>query len=53
MEERILCLHRCHPLLHIIDDEHVNGLVEVYEVVNLIAQLGVGILYLEESGADV
>ena len=33
MEKSILRFRSCHPFLHIIHDEHINGLIEGYEIV--------------------
>lgn len=49
MEECLLCLWCCHPFLHIIDDEHVDGLIECDEVVDVVLQTGISKLYLECS----
>ena len=53
VEESILCPCSCHPFLYIIYNEHVDGLVEGYEVILLTLVGGVGKLQLEGPGADV
>ena len=53
MEEGSYCpLCRC-PLLHVIDNQYINGLVEVDEVVDGVASAGVGELHLEQAGRDI
>jgi len=37
------------PFLHIVDDEHVNGLVETDEIVDSILSAGISELHLEEA----
>ena len=53
VEESILSLHSCCPLLNIIDDKHVDGLVETDEIVKRIRQYSISILNLEKTCADV
>ena len=53
VEERLLRLVEAYPLLNVIDDEHVDGLVEMDEVVERVLAHGVGVLHLEEACADV
>ena len=53
MEERCHgLLSRC-PFLHIVDDEHVDGLIEMDEVVDGILAAGITELHLEEAGRHV
>ena len=53
VEEGELRLLLSGKLLHIVDDEHVDALVEADEVVDLLLQVGVDELYLEQVGGDV
>ena len=53
MEESIERLGRVHPLLDIIDDQHIDALVEVNEVVGGIVTHGVGVLHLKETCRDI
>ena len=53
MEECVLCAFRRHPLLDIIDDEQVDGLVEADEIVDSVLAYRIGILYLKETSADI
>ena len=53
VEEGILCAGRRQPFLNVIHDEHVDGLVEIDEVVHLIGLHGIGILHLEQARADI
>ena len=48
VEERVLRSGFVFPLLNIIDNQHVNGLIEQDEVVDSVAPYGVGVLYFEE-----
>ena len=41
------------PLLHVVDDQHVDGLIEIDEVVDRVLTAGIGELHLEQTGADV
>ena len=41
------------PLLHIIDNQHIDGLIEVDEVVDRILSTGIGKLHLEQTGTDI
>ena len=53
MEESILSLRGGHPFLNIIDNENVDGLVEIDEIVSRILQHAVGILNLEQPRRDI
>ena len=53
MEEGVLCALLVFPLLNVVDNQNVDGLVEVDEVVDCVAQYGVGVLHLKQSGADI
>ena len=53
MEERVEGSRRGSPLLNIIDYQHVDGLVEVDEVVGRVATYGVGELHLEQARRDI
>ena len=53
MEERVLRAFGGDPFLDVVDDEEVDGLVELDEVVNGVLPCGIDILYLEEACADV
>ena len=53
MEERCdRLLSRC-PLLHVIDNQHINCLIEVDKVIDRILSAGIGKLHLEQTGADI
>lgn len=49
MEEGVECPRRSSPLLYVIDDEHVDGLVEIDEIVGRVATHGISVLHLEEA----
>ena len=53
MEERVECLGGVHPLLDVIDDQHVDTLVEVDEVVGCVMTHRVSELHLEQTGRDI
>ena len=53
VEERPLRTLLANPLLDIVNDQQVDGLVEVYKIVERIFPHGVCILQFEESGADI
>ena len=53
MEERVECLGGVHPLLNVVDDQHIDALVEVDEVVCRVMTHGVGELHLEQTGRDI
>ena len=53
VEERLLGFRCRHPFLYVIHNQHVDGLVEVDEVICTVLQHGVGVLHLEQSCADV
>ena len=53
MEESIECFWRIHPLLNIIDNEHVDTLIEVDKIVRGILTYRIGELYLEQTGTDI
>ena len=53
VEERLLRLRSRHPFLYVVDDEHVDCLVEIDEVVRTVLKYGVGVLHLEKPCADV
>ena len=53
MEEGVLGARLALPLLYVVDDEHVDGLVEEDEVVDGLAHHGIGVLYLKESCAHI
>ena len=53
VEEGVLGARLALPLLYVVDDEHVDGLVEEDEVVDGLAHHGIGVLYLKESCAHV
>ena len=53
MEESVLCLWCANPFLNIIDDKHVDGLIEANEIVGRILQHRIGILHLKQSCADI
>ena len=53
MEERVKRLGGVHPLLDVIDDQHIDGLVEVDEVVGGVMTHRVGELHLEQTGRDI
>ena len=53
VEKCILCFGCCNPFLYVVDDKHVDCLIEVYEVVCCVVQHGAGVLHLEEACRDV
>ena len=53
MEESILSPWGSHPLLYIIDNEHVDGLVEVDEIIEGVESHGIGVLHLEKPSTDI
>ena len=53
MEERVERLGGVHPLLNIINNQHVDALIEVDEVVGRVMTHRVGKLHLEQAGRDV
>ena len=48
MEEGVLCLLHTNKLLNIVNDEHINALIEIDKVVNRILAHRVSILHLKE-----
>ena len=53
MEKRVKRLGGVHPLLDVIDDQHIDGLVEVDEVVGGVMTHRVGELHLEQTGRNI
>ena len=53
VEERSHRLLGCCPLLHIVNYQHINALVEVDEIVDGILPAGIGKLHLEEAGRHI
>ena len=53
MEECVLCALLVLPLLYIVNNQHIDGLVEVDKVVYLVLYLGRGVLHLEGASAEV
>lgn len=53
MEESVLSLGSCHPLLNIIHYQDIDCLIEINEVVGRIMQYGIGVLYLEQACRNV
>ena len=53
VEERVLRAFSRDPLLHIVNDEQVNGLVELDEIIDGVLPGGIDILHLEQAGTDV
>ncbi len=53
VEERQLSLLSSHPLLNIIDYQHIDGLIEIDEVVGGIMQHRTRILHLEQARTDI
>ena len=53
VEEGVLCTLLVFPLLYVVNYQNVDGLIEVDEVVDSVAQHGIGVLHLKQSGADV
>ena len=53
VEECLLCALLANPLLNIVDDEQVDGLVEMHKVVERVLAYRVGVLQFEEAGADI
>ena len=53
MEERSHCPLGCSPLLNIVHDQHIDGLVEIDEVVHRILTAGIGKLHLEQTCTDI
>ena len=48
MEEGVLCLQFSTQFLHVVDDQHVNLLIEGDEVVRLVLPHGISILNREQ-----
>lgn len=53
VEECVLGFRFADELLYVVDDEHVDALVEVDEVVGLLGLDGIGVLQQEDVGGDV
>ena len=53
MEECVLRLRSRYPFLNIIDDEHIDGLIEMDEIVDGTLPCCIDELYLEKSCTDV
>ena len=53
MEEGVKRLRGCHPLLNVIDYQHVDGLVELDEVIDGILPHRIGVLHLEQTCRDI
>ena len=53
MEEGVQRLRRVSPLLNVIDNQHIDGLIEVDEVVGGVLAHGVSELHLEETRTDI
>ena len=53
MEESVLCLGYTSKFLNIINNEHVNGLVEVYEVIEVVGTYRIGVLHLKQMSRNV
>ena len=53
VEESVLCFRCTHPLLDIIHDEHVYGLVEADEIVERVFQYCIGVLHLEKTRRNI
>ena len=53
VEECVLCFGFACKFLYVVDDKYVDALVEIEEIVALIAQYGIGVLHLEEVCRDV
>ena len=53
VEECVLCLRRVDPFLDVINDEHVDRLVERNEIIEMILNDSIGELHLEKTGADI
>ena len=53
VEEGIQSLGRINPFLNIINNQHVNGLIEVNEIIRGILTHRVRELYLEQTGRDI
>lgn len=53
MEECVLCLCETCKLLNIINNEHINALVEVYEVISRIVSYRVCVLNLKQMSRYV
>lgn len=53
VEHAVLRFRGCEQELHIIDDEDVDGLIEINEVVLFVLQAGIAELHLEDAGADI
>ena len=48
MKERVLCLGNPCKFLNVINNQYVNGLVEIDEVIGRIVAYRIGVLYLEQ-----
>ena len=53
MEERVKRLRCCSPLLDIINNEHINRLIELDEFVYLILTYSIRKLHLEQTGRHI
>ena len=53
VEEGVLGLGSCRPLLDIVHDKHVYRLIETDKIIELVLAHGIGILYLKEVGTHI
>lgn len=53
VEKSILRLRRVDPFLDVVDNEHVDRLIERNEIIEMVLDDGIGELHLEEAGADI
>ena len=53
VEKSILCLRRVDPFLDVVDDEHVDRLIEGDEVVEVVLNDRIGELHLKETRTDI
>ncbi len=53
MEERSDGLLSSSPLLYVVNNQHIDGLIEIDEVVDRVLSTGIGKLHLEQAGTDI
>ena len=53
MEECLLCLVGTNPLLYVVNDKYVDGLIEVDEIIHRVLTDGIGVLHLEQPRAYI
>ena len=53
MEECGDCPLSSSPFLYIIDNQHIDGLIEIDKIINRILSTGISELHLEQTGTDI